>query len=38
MYAHISHCGLQTMVWTVGAMVLGSALHPLLQAARRNNW
>lgn len=28
----------QTMAWTVGAIVVGTALHPLLQAARRNNW
>ena len=28
----------QTMAWTLGAMIVGSALHPLMQAARRNNW
>ena len=28
----------QTMCWTLGAMLVGSALHPLMQAARRNNW
>ncbi len=26
------------MVWTLGAVALGAALHPLLQAARRNAW
>ena len=26
------------MAWTVGAMVMGAGLHPLLQAARRNGW
>ena len=29
---------LQTMAWTLGAMIVGSALHPLMQAARRNDW
>ena len=33
-----SLAAVQTMAWTVGAMVVGSALHPLMQAARRNNW
>jgi amino acid transporter len=28
----------KTMAWTLGAMIVGSALHPLMQAARRNNW
>lgn len=36
--ANISLAALQTMAWTLGAMIVGSALHPLMQAARRNNW
>ena len=33
----ICACG-QVMAWTLGAIVLGAVLYPLLQRARRDGW